>query len=83
MVILYFLFILYWVYLGKPKGHPNVKMISEPIWTTWAKYKKDISDKTVLEFGKDIRNHGYKGGQLEIDDNWEVSVLIVLPYKII
>ncbi|XP_074026042.1 myogenesis-regulating glycosidase isoform X2 [Leptinotarsa decemlineata] len=58
-------------YLGKPTGHPNTKMISEPIWTTWAKYKRDISESTVLEFAKDIRNHGYENGQLEIDDNWE------------
>ncbi|XP_050299312.1 myogenesis-regulating glycosidase-like [Anthonomus grandis grandis] len=58
-------------YLGKPTTHPNEKMITEPIWTTWAKYKKPISDATVLEFGKDIHSHGYQGGQLEIDDAWE------------
>lgn len=59
-------------YLGKPTGHPNDKMIAEPIWTTWAKYKKPITDAIVLTFAQDIRNHGYDGGQLEIDDDWEV-----------
>lgn len=54
-------------------GHPHDGMITEPIWTTWAKYKKEINDKTVIKFANDIRNHGYKKGQLEIDDNWEVS----------
>ncbi|CAG9859823.1 unnamed protein product [Phyllotreta striolata] len=58
-------------HLGKPKGHPNEKMIREPIWTTWAKYKRDISDKTVISFAQDIRNQGYKNGQIEIDDSWE------------
>ncbi|CAG9765483.1 unnamed protein product [Ceutorhynchus assimilis] len=58
-------------HLGKPSAYPNEKMIGEPIWTTWAKYKKPINDKTVLEFAGTIREQGYQGGQLEIDDNWE------------
>ncbi|XP_056630345.1 myogenesis-regulating glycosidase-like [Diorhabda sublineata] len=58
-------------FLGKPTGHPNEKMVSEPIWTTWAKYKRNIDDATVLEFAQSIRNQGYKNGQLEIDDFWE------------
>nr|AHH86054.1 glycoside hydrolase family 31 [Gastrophysa viridula] len=57
-------------FLGKPSGHPDSKMISEPIWTTWAKFKREISDSVVLGFAQDIKNHGY-AGQLEIDDNWE------------
>ncbi|KAH1028090.1 myogenesis-regulating glycosidase [Dendroctonus ponderosae] len=57
--------------LGAPEAHPGDKMIEEPIWTTWAKYKKPINDETVLEFGRTIRSHGYEGGQLEIDDSWE------------
>lgn len=49
-------------------------MIKEPIWTTWAKYKQGINDNVVLSFANIIRGQGYKNGQLEIDDNWEVSV---------
>ncbi|KAJ8978374.1 hypothetical protein NQ317_005955 [Molorchus minor] len=51
--------------------HPNEKMIREPIWTTWAKYKTHINDSTVLSFAQDIRDHGFQNGQLEIDDAWE------------
>ncbi|CAG9820285.1 unnamed protein product [Phaedon cochleariae] len=51
-------------------GIPNRKMIEEPIWTTWAKYKRDITDDIILEFAQEVRNHGYNG-QIEIDDNWE------------
>ncbi|KAG5875297.1 hypothetical protein JTB14_028447 [Gonioctena quinquepunctata] len=58
-------------FLGKPTGHPDARMIAEPIWTTWAKYKKDINDATVLEFAQEIRKQGYENGQLEIDDQWE------------
>ncbi|KAJ8922547.1 hypothetical protein NQ315_007577 [Exocentrus adspersus] len=58
-------------FLGKPKDHPNEKMIREPIWTTWAKFKRDIDDETVLGFANDIVNHGFTGGQVEIDEDWE------------
>ncbi|KAJ8947345.1 hypothetical protein NQ318_002871 [Aromia moschata] len=58
-------------YLGMPKGYPNEKMIKEPIWTTWAKYKRLINDSVVLDFAQEIRDHGFQAGQLEIDDAWE------------
>ncbi|XP_066252568.1 myogenesis-regulating glycosidase-like [Euwallacea similis] len=58
-------------YLGKPEKHPGDKMIEKPVWTTWAKYKKSIDDGVILEFAENIRNQGYEGGQLEIDDYWE------------
>lgn len=58
--------------IGKPTTRPADKIIQQPIWTTWAKYKKPIDDASVLEFAETIRSHGYNGGQLEIDDNWEV-----------
>nr|CAH7726086.1 unnamed protein product [Callosobruchus chinensis] len=57
--------------LGKPSGHPNPKMVKEPIWTTWAKYKAKINDSVVLEFAEGIRKQNYSAGQLEIDDAWE------------
>lgn len=47
-------------------------MINEPIWTTWAKYKKYIDDTIVKEFAYDVLEHGFKG-QIEIDEQWEVG----------
>ncbi|XP_018321537.1 myogenesis-regulating glycosidase-like [Agrilus planipennis] len=58
-------------FLGKPTGHPNNKMISRPIWSTWARYKKNINDATLLEFANEIVNNGFRDGQFEIDDYWE------------
>nr|AHH86058.1 glycoside hydrolase family 31 [Sitophilus oryzae] len=57
-------------YLGKPEGHPNEAMIRQPIWTTWAKYKKYINDSIVRTFAYDILDHGFTG-QIEIDEDWE------------
>ena len=47
-------------------------MIRNPIWTTWAKYKKDINDEVVVAFGQEIADQGFTG-QIEIDDYWEAS----------
>lgn len=49
-----------------------MKMITYPIWSTWAKYKRAISNDVVLQFADDITSHGFPNSQLEIDDLWEV-----------
>ncbi|KAF2905132.1 hypothetical protein ILUMI_01040 [Ignelater luminosus] len=58
-------------FLGKPTGHPNYKILERPIWSTWARYKRDVNDSAVLAFAKDIVDNGYPDGQFEIDDHWE------------
>uniref|UniRef100_A0A182VXM7 Uncharacterized protein n=1 Tax=Anopheles minimus TaxID=112268 RepID=A0A182VXM7_9DIPT len=56
--------------LGKPSGHPAESMVTEPIWSTWARYKRDINDTVVLQFAQEIITNGF-GGQYELDDDWE------------
>ncbi len=47
-------------------------MIKHPIWSSWAQYKADINQSTILDFARQIRENGFEASQLEIDDNWEV-----------
>lgn len=58
-------------FLGKPTGIPDEKMIRDPIWSTWAQYKANINESTVLEFARKINEYDFKVSQIEIDDNWE------------
>uniref|UniRef100_U5EPD4 Uncharacterized protein n=1 Tax=Corethrella appendiculata TaxID=1370023 RepID=U5EPD4_9DIPT len=58
--------------LGKPTGHPNEKMVRYPIWSTWARYKRDIDHKVVLEFADEINKYKFKNSQYELDDDWEI-----------
>ncbi|XP_035718543.1 myogenesis-regulating glycosidase-like isoform X2 [Vespa mandarinia] len=58
-------------HLGKPTGHPNERMIKHPIWSTWARYKVNVSESVIENFAIDIIEHGFNNSQLEIDDNWE------------
>ncbi|XP_069697297.1 myogenesis-regulating glycosidase-like [Periplaneta americana] len=58
--------------LGKPTGYPDELMIRHPIWSTWARYKKEVNESVVLAFAEEILVHGFNNSQLEIDDYWEV-----------
>ncbi|KAM3958507.1 myogenesis-regulating glycosidase [Aphomia sociella] len=58
-------------YLKKPSGLPDERMIKYPIWSTWARYKRDINHDVVLKFADEINDNGFPNSQLEIDDLWE------------
>nr|CAD7409007.1 unnamed protein product [Timema poppensis] len=58
-------------YLGKPSGVIDERMIRHPVWSTWARYKQNVNEQTVLTFADEILQHGFNNSQLEIDDNWE------------
>jgi myogenesis-regulating glycosidase len=52
-------------------GHPDEKMVTEPVWSTWAKYKKNVNEVVVMEFAEEILANGFTG-QFELDDDWEI-----------
>nr|CAD7569231.1 unnamed protein product [Timema californicum] len=58
-------------YLRKPIGIPDERMLTHPVWSTWAKYKKNIDADLVREFADNIVKHGFNNSQLEIDEQWE------------
>ncbi|XP_059062090.1 myogenesis-regulating glycosidase-like [Achroia grisella] len=59
-------------YLKKPSGVPDERMIKYPIWSTWARYKRNINHDVVLKFADEIKSNGFPNSQLEIDDLWEI-----------
>lgn len=59
-------------YLLKPKGIPDERMIKYPIWSTWARYKRDVDHDVVLKFADEIKSYDFPNSQLEIDDLWEI-----------
>lgn len=59
------------VILKKPKGHPDERMLTHPIWSTWARHKRNISHDVVLKFADEITEHGFPNSHIEIDDLWE------------
>ena len=54
-----------------PRAIPDERMLTHPIWSTWASYKTLINQNRTLNFGSEIRQHGFNDSQLEIDDRWE------------
>lgn len=59
-------------FLHKPTALVDRRMVEHPIWSTWARYKRDINESTVNEFADEILKYGFNNSQFEIDDDWEV-----------
>uniref|UniRef100_A0A336MDN0 CSON014090 protein n=1 Tax=Culicoides sonorensis TaxID=179676 RepID=A0A336MDN0_CULSO len=59
------------LHLKKPSGIPDERMATHPIWSTWARYKRDIDEKLVEDFADEIIKNGFDNSQIEIDDFWE------------
>uniref|UniRef100_A0A0N5AR85 Alpha-xylosidase n=1 Tax=Syphacia muris TaxID=451379 RepID=A0A0N5AR85_9BILA len=49
---------------------PDSLLIDKPIWTTWARYKTDITQGKVLTFAEEIKKNCAEISQLELDDGW-------------
>lgn len=60
------------MYLGKPSGLPDFRMVKYPIWSTWSQYSRDINENNLLEYAYQITNNGFENAQFEIDDFWEI-----------
>lgn len=58
-------------HFGRPRTVPPKTLWHTPIWTTWARFKTDISQPRVLEFAGEIISHAYPHGVMEIDDRWQ------------
>uniref|UniRef100_A0A7G3AJ38 Putative maltase glucoamylase n=1 Tax=Lutzomyia longipalpis TaxID=7200 RepID=A0A7G3AJ38_LUTLO len=59
-------------FLGKPSGVPDRLMAARPIWSTWARYKRDVDEYVVMEFAKEIIDNRFTNSQFELDDDWEI-----------
>ncbi|XP_038221335.1 myogenesis-regulating glycosidase-like, partial [Zerene cesonia] len=59
-------------YLGQPSGIPDYRMIQYPIWSTWARYSREIDRESLWAFANEIKDSGFPNAQFEIDDLWEV-----------
>lgn len=58
-------------FLNRPTNTVDRRMVEHPIWSTWARYKKNISEEIVRNFAAEIRSNGFNNSQIEIDDYWE------------
>ena len=41
-------------------------MIQDPIWSSWAQFKANINQSTIIDFAQSIHNYGFKVSQIEI-----------------
>ena len=58
--------------LGHPAATPPIDLFARPTWTTWARYKTNVDQNTVLRFAEEIVDRRFPYHVLEIDDRWQV-----------
>ncbi|KAK0395722.1 hypothetical protein QR680_001399 [Steinernema hermaphroditum] len=56
-----------------PKMTPTKLVIEKPIWTTWARYKETVNERSLLDFVGEVEAHGFEISQLELDDKWSTE----------
>ena len=58
-------------FIPPPQGIPDENMFKTLIWSTWVRYKTEVSEEKVLEFAKEILDHNFQSPQrIEIDDKY-------------
>jgi hypothetical protein len=57
--------------VGWPHATPPAALFIKPTWTTWARYKTEVSQAVVLAFAEEIIANAFPYGVLEIDDRWQ------------
>lgn len=57
-------------FYDKPIGIPDEGMFKHPVWSTWARYKKNVTQEVVLNFAQEIQDNDYPHSHIEIDDEW-------------
>jgi len=56
--------------MDRPVDIPDEQMLRQPVWSTWAVYKRNITQATVIAYAREIQQRGFEAAQLEIDDDW-------------
>ena len=59
--------------VNKPTELPERSIIYNPIFSTWAIYKKTIDQEKLEEFLDEITSNGYTASNVEIDDGYEIA----------
>lgn len=58
-------------FLGAPTSIPDPYVVEYPVWSTWARYKANVNASSVGGYAREIIEHGFPRGTMEIDDDWE------------
>ena len=59
---------------SKPLSPPDMKMIEQPLWSTGAKFQKEISQHHVLKMVDEIKKNKFLVGQFEIGNGYYKAI---------
>lgn len=58
-------------YLKDVQPPQNINMFRYPMWSTGARFGKNINETGLLQYANEITQYGFDRGQISIDDGWE------------
>ncbi|PXF41522.1 putative family 31 glucosidase [Gracilariopsis chorda] len=56
-----------------PRDEPDSDTLQYPIWSTWARYKADVTQDDVIAFAEEIVKRGLPRSVMGIDDRWSTK----------
>ena len=57
--------------ISRPERLPDIEILYKPIFSTWAIFKRNITQEKLLGYFEDIVSNGYLPSNYEIDDGYE------------
>ena len=57
-------------FFQRPSDIPDLRMMKEPIWSTWAQFGKGVDQEKIMTYAEKIKESGLPYSQLEIDDKY-------------
>lgn len=58
---------------GIPRQLPLKRYFTEPIFNTWIEYTTGVTQQNVLDYARKIRDSGFPGHVLDLDDGWSTT----------
>ncbi|KAL7641347.1 UNVERIFIED_CONTAM: hypothetical protein RMT77_008486 [Armadillidium vulgare] len=58
-------------FFSYPDASVDERMLTHPVWSTWAEYFSDVNEEKVISLAEKIQQEGFENSQIEIDDRWE------------
>eukprot|EP00794_Sanderia_malayensis_P009637 gene9637-10624_t len=60
-------------FFDKPMAIPDLRMLTEPVWSTWAIFKTNVTQAQVLGYAKAIKSYKLPISHIEIDDKYTTT----------
>lgn len=58
------------MFIEKPPRHPDLTAMKKPIWSTWVRYKEEITEDKVREMADEIKMYKFEHSHFQIEGKY-------------